>query len=63
VLYFLVRDTEILSYPQKIIIENNEFKIESFNGVTRSYFLNKKAMELFGLLSINFDGEETIIER
>jgi len=62
VLYFLVRDKEILSYPQKITIDKSEMKITNFNGFTRSYLLNKKAIKLLGLLPINFEGEETIIE-
>ncbi|MBA6390460.1 hypothetical protein H4J38_06645 [Colwellia sp. BRX10-3] len=63
VLFFLVRDKEALSYPQKIIIDKSEMKITNFNGFTRSYLLNKKAIKLLGLLPINFEGEETIIER
>jgi len=63
VLYFLVRDKEILSYPQKITIDKNEIKIENFGGFTRSYFLNKKAIKLIGLLPINFEGEEIILKR
>jgi hypothetical protein len=63
VLYFLVRDKEILSYPQKITIDKNEIKIENFGGFTRSYFLNTKAIKLVSLLPINFEGEETVIER
>lgn len=62
-LYFLVRDKEILSYPQKITIDKNEIKIENVNGFTKSYFLNKKEIKLLGLLPINFEGKETIIER
>jgi hypothetical protein len=63
VLFFLVRDKEILSYPQKITIDKNEIKIENFGGFTRSYFLNKKAIKLLGLLPINFEDEEIILKR
>jgi hypothetical protein len=63
VLFFIVRDKDALSYPQKIVIDKSEMKITNFNGFTRSYFLNKKAIKLLGLLPINFEGEETIIER
>jgi hypothetical protein len=37
-LYFIVRDKDILSYPRKITIDENEIKTENFNGFTRSYF-------------------------
>jgi len=63
VLFFIVRDKEMLSYPQKITIAKNEIKIENFGGFTRSYFLNKKAIKLLGLLPINFEGEEIILKR
>jgi len=63
VLFFLVRDKDILSYPQKITIDKSEMKIVNFGGFIRSYFLNKKATKLLGLLPINFEGEETVIER
>jgi hypothetical protein len=63
VLFFIVRDKKILSYPQKITIDKNEIKIENFGGFTRSYFLNNKAIKLLGLLPINFEGEEIILKR
>jgi hypothetical protein len=63
VLYFFVRDKDVLSYPQKITIDKNEIKIENFGGFTRSYFLNTKAIKLLSLLPINFEGKETVIER
>lgn len=63
VLFFLVRDKDALSYPQKIIIDKSEIKIANLNGFTRSYFLNRKAIKLLGWLPINFEGEEIILKR
>jgi len=63
VMYFLVRDKDVLSYPQKITIDENEIKIENFGGFTRSYFINKKAIKLLSLLPINFESEKIILKR
>jgi hypothetical protein len=62
-LYFLVRDKEILSYPQKVTIDENEIKVENFNGFNRSYFLNTKAIKLLGLLPIDLNGKAIVIDR
>ncbi|PKI12760.1 hypothetical protein [Colwellia sp. 12G3] len=62
-LFFLVRYKHLLSYPQKVIIDKREIKTENVNGFARSFFLNTKAIKLLSLLPINFEGQETIIER
>jgi len=62
-LYFLIRDRTVCSLPKQITVDINQIAVQNFNGLERSYFLNKKALKLLNLLPLSFGEKRVVITR